>query len=254
MHTLRFLGLATIVLSTACASSGEAVVAACEGAGGGTAARAERSREGSAAAVAVLAQNDGAWVMCSGVLVAPQTVLTAAHCVHNRADWSIDVHFAADLLSGGPSIPVASRSEHPTQDIAVLVLDEAAPTGSEVLPWTGELLGSEHVQSLSVTGYGAPKGDVTRCLRVSERVQDLSADPFRGDGTRYAILLEGRAWPGDSGGPLVFEEPGVSILVGLHSGVTGGDVTNGSLTFVERLGQDDPWILQATGSAPAEIP
>lgn len=254
MQALHWLAVATIMLSTACASSGVGIENACDGAGGDAASRAELSREESAVAVALLAHTEDEWALCSGVLVAPRMVLTAAHCVHNRADWSIDVFFTADLLSGGPSISVASRSEHPIQDLAALVLDDDAPIDSELLPWTGELLGSEHVQSLRVIGYGGPRDDVTRCLRVAERAQDLTLDPHRGDGTRYAILLEGRAWPGDSGGPVMFEQAGASILVGVHSGTTAGEVSNGSLTFAERLGQADPWVVEAMGSAPTEIP
>jgi hypothetical protein len=238
-------------MSSACVDP-ISVEASCAAAGGSRDDRAAGSRSSLPSAVAVFAQTSDAWARCSGVLVGPRAALTAAHCVHDRHDWMMDVFFSGDLLSGSPSIEVESTREHPTRDLALLVLDEIAPIDVEPLRWSGDELVPKHRDRLSITGYGGPDGDLSQCLRVTEGVRDISLDPFRADSTRWTALLDGISYPGDSGGPLVLDD-GDPILLGISVGKTSGEVTQGSLSFVERLPLNDPWVVEAMESPPIEI-
>ena len=181
-------------------------------------------------------------------------MLTAAHCVDNRADWDVRVHLAKDLLAGGSSVHVDSWRVHPTQDLAALFLEDGEqPTGAP-LPWSGDLIKTPQANRLNVTGYGGPDDDVSQCLRVTVGVRDINLDPFKPSGTRYAVLLDGGAYHGDSGGPMLFTGSGGPLLVGIHSGTTGGAVSAGSLSFTERLLSDDPWLLDVMPTPPSSIP
>lgn len=253
---LRFSLLVLSGLIASCTGSNDFdVEAACDNADGSAEVRAAQSYSSIDGVVAVFVHSPDRWYFCSGVLVGPQTVLTAAHCVHDRDDWAIDVYFTPDLLYGGPSISVGSRREHPTQDLAALFLDETGPADMQPLRWSGDQLGSQHIERLSVTGYGGPEGDVSRCLRITEMVQDIVIDsstttPW----TRYAVLLDGQVYPGDSGGPLVLDDNDGPILLGILSETTGWDAPHGSLLYFERLRQDDPWVIEAIPTSPIQIP
>jgi hypothetical protein len=248
---IGWTGIAALVGLVACTKA-DYFEQVCQGAAGSAEVRAEHSQSSMGSAVVVLAHSPNSWYMCSGVLVGDQAVLTAAHCVHGDDDWMMDVYVAADLLFGGPSIGVGSWSEHPTQDLAVLFLDEIAPLEVTRPRWSGDDV--HQTQYLSVTGYGGPEGDVSRCLRVTEGVQDIAIDSSRADGTRFAVLVSGNIYHGDSGGPLVFDDGGGPILLGILGEVTGWDASYGSLGYYERLRRDDPWVMEAMPGPATPLP
>lgn len=67
--------------------------------------------------------------ICTGVLVAPDLVLTAAHCVRGAADQPSSIRFEAGWGSGHPEIQrrgakvVLPGSEDLDEDVALVVLD-----------------------------------------------------------------------------------------------------------------------------------
>lgn len=192
------------------------------------------------------------WMTIPAVLgpVACDRVALADVC--GREDWSFEVYFATDLQSEGRSIRVESAREHPDRDLALLLLSEAAPAQAAPLRWSGDRPGSQDAPSSSATGYGGPEGDVSRCLRVTEPARELAPDPS--DPGRLAVLLEGNAYFGDSGGPLVFEGGAEPLLLGVQSRFTGTDVSYGTLSYFERLLDDDPWVLEALPTPPVRLP
>ena len=62
---------------------------------------------------------------CSGVLLAPNVALTAAHCVAEEHDGPFDVFFGSQVAAGGTVIPVEAVLVHPAYDAATHGFDVA---------------------------------------------------------------------------------------------------------------------------------
>jgi V8-like Glu-specific endopeptidase len=159
--------------------------------------------------------SDGTWIYCSGTLISPTVVLTAAHCDDDgaRTRVTFDSAYAdgdrtySGTFHSDPAYPGPTSDFH---DIAVIVLDRAV-TGIEPaeLPEAGSLSSLPKSQRFTSVGYGAyevtngPGGhqylydDVRMYARgtlnsINKTLLRISMNASKGDGgTCY----------GDSGGP-----------------------------------------------------
>ncbi len=158
---------------------------------------------------------------CTGTLVAPRVVVTAAHCLEMGPANALEVYVGASYPGGGVRVPVAVGRAHPlfdsathANDIAVLILGGDAPASpvpmrSDALP---DLAGTD----VRVAGYGITSGtasDVGTRRAGIARVTETADDELR--------MAPGPAMSckGDSGGP-VFATTGASgaeELVGVTS-------------------------------------
>ena len=159
--------------------------------------------------------SDGTWIYCSGTLISPTVVLTAAHCNDDGArtrvtfdpayvdgDKTYSGTFHSDPLYGGPT------SDY--HDIAVIVLDQAVKgIAPATLPKAGSLSNLSKDQKFTSVGYGAyevtngrgghqylyddARGVATGTLNaINKTLLRISMNPSTGNGgTCY----------GDSGGP-----------------------------------------------------
>jgi Trypsin len=216
------------------------------------------STEGVARAVVTIVGSRGNF--CTGALIAPKLVLSAAHCVQPGADYKI-VEYGADRqpsLQDVKSIAIhpgfnmqAMQAHRATADVALLQL-AAPPMGKTPaalgLPDIPIDVGSRFtVAGIGVTVRGDGKSGGT--IRVAGLVatgkpgtlQIRLVDPV-GQGTREGL----GACTGDSGAPVFEDKQGGPMIVGVVSWSTGpnGAAGCGGMTGVTPLTLYRDWILQ----------
>ena len=212
--------------------------------------------------VMVLNSEDGSAGFCTGVVIAPDVVLTAAHCVPKGA--GLRIHFPSD--GDKPvMLPVVAVARHPDYhadaiktrersiDLALVRLKATLPdrfTPATLARSAGAKVGSQFV----IAGYGlgregqpSTSGQLRSAKLVTRApVSDVllwSEDPAKA-GTG--------ACTGDSGGPVMAEgRAEISALVLWSAGQ--GSHQCGDLTQSLWLSPHRGWIdrvLQAWGSGP----
>jgi secreted trypsin-like serine protease len=197
---------------------------------------------------------------CTGAVIAPNLVLTAAHCVQPGADYKI-VEYGPDRqpklqdvkrVAVHPGFNMQAMSGHrATADVALLQL--GAPAKGKTpsilgLPNIPISVGSRFtIAGIGVTVRGDGKSGGT--IRVAALVatgkpgtlQIRLVDPA-GQGTRDGL----GACTGDSGGPVFEDKDSGPVIVGVVSWSTGpnGSAGCGGMTGVTPLTLYRDWILQ----------
>jgi predicted amino acid-binding ACT domain protein len=197
---------------------------------------------------------------CTGALIAPKVVLTAAHCVQPGAVYKI-VEYGTDRqpqlqdvknVAIHPAFNMQAMTDHrATADVALLQL-EMSPNGK-----TAAVLGAPQIpivvgSRFTIAGIGVTipgEGSTGGTVRVAGLVatgqpgtlQIRLIDPV-GQGARLGL----GACTGDSGGPVFEDRHGAPAIVGVVSWSTGpnGSAGCGGLTGVTPLTLYRDWILQ----------
>ena len=218
---------------------------------------APESSSGIAASVITIVGSRGNF--CSGALIAPDLVLTAAHCLHGNTDTKIVLYDASRTpmlrdvrrVALHPQFnPQGIAARRASADVALLQLSQplSKPVAALGVPVEPIAAG----QSFGIAGIGVTRpgdgksGGVVRAASLIStsqpgRLQIRLLDPANGGLG---------ACTGDSGAPVVQQQSGRTILVGVVSWSTGPNNTAGcgGLTGVTPLTLYRDWVVQtATG-------
>lgn len=229
--TRRALAAGLVALVIGAAGPARAVVGGLEA--GGALARS---------AVMVLSSRGG---VCSGVVVAPDVVLTAAHCATNASEYRVHYREGGEPVLIAPTAGAvhpgydrgALKGRRRSVDLALLRLPEPLPTRfapatlSETAPAKGA--------GLTLGGYGVLRPGDARSTGTFREAKLAVVEPFG----RATILVWASdpthggagACEGDSGGPIAEGDAVAAITTWAAGARQGcGDMSQGVLVGPQR--------------------
>ena len=201
--------------------------------------------------------------LCSGAVIAPDLVLTAAHCVLERAQYrvvAVDRSFrpfsvrAVAAAMHPAFVPGTTPRTQPGVDLAILKL--AQPLGPEFMPLDPRAAGRVGKgQPVDLAGFGVLGEGRKGTARVLRETRLVSLGTLQvanrvlvvADENRLAETSGAGACRGDSGGPILAGGPGGYQLLGIVSWSSGALEARdrsacGGLTAVTPVAEHSGWI------------
>jgi V8-like Glu-specific endopeptidase len=191
-------------------------------------------------------------VVCTGTLIADDTILTAAHCIEGEDPATLSFRLGADSkmavsfpIARGIPHPRYTQDKHGSYDIALLRLREPA-MGVTPLPYRKDSLSIYFRGRLTFVGFGDADGatkagsGLKRCLRLNvSRVNDFTFETNTPGHTTCH---------GDSGGPVLKYRDGTWEIMGL---ITSGDRLCKRFGLSARVDVAAEWIAKTASPSRA---
>jgi V8-like Glu-specific endopeptidase len=162
-------------------------------------------------------------LFCSGTLIAPTVVMTAAHCLPPNIPGNyndIEIFFGTDYYDGdGTLIPVVEGWTNPgwseqvlEDDIGLVRIQSAGPATPIGLNQT--LSGADDGAEMRIIGYGVTSdGGSNSGLKRQTSGNISRIDPA----TFEMSFTPGGTCSGDSGGTTLIDRGGTEVVAGIHS-------------------------------------
>ncbi|NIX76892.1 S1 family peptidase [Microvirga terricola] len=213
----------------------------------------------------VVSIENSAGELCSGAVIAPDLVLTAAHCVMDKASYRVMAFghsFKSKTLkviaiAVHPAfVPGTVPRKQPGVDLAIVKLEQ--PLGSEFSPFDPKLAGKvESGDTVTIAGFGVLAEKQRNSARVLRQTDLISVGLVElanrvmivADRDKLAETTGAGACRGDSGGPILVGSQSDYRLFGIVSWSSGALRTTdqsacGGLTAVTPVNDHIGWIVE----------
>jgi hypothetical protein len=225
--------------------------------------RGEVARNPNGVRTSVVRVESSTGELCSGAIIAPDLVLTAAHCVVERATYRVvavnrgfrPVTVRAIGAAMHPAFVAGTTPRtQPGVDLAILKLEQ--PLGPDFVPLNPRTAGGiAKGEPVELAGYGIVGEGQARTARTLRQTQLVTLGSLQvankvtvvADTERLALSSGAGACRGDSGGPILRGGPGGYQLLGIvswSSGAFNGRNVSacGGLTAVTPVAEHAGWI------------